>query len=91
MSDPQSYEVFAIRYGSRPERMRSENFIAGDPHDGPMALDYFVWAIVGEARSLGLIGALELVADKASGERFARTLAAGNLCRDLCRGLPRQR
>ncbi|MCD6008299.1 aspartate aminotransferase family protein [Halomonas sp. IOP_31] len=41
-------------------------------------------SIVGEARSLGLIGALELVADKASGERFARTLAAGNLCRDLC-------
>ncbi|MEA3250397.1 MAG: aspartate aminotransferase family protein [Pseudomonadota bacterium] len=40
--------------------------------------------IVGEARSLGLIGALELVADKASGARFAKSLGAGNLCRDLC-------
>ena len=52
MSDPVSYEVFAIRYGSRPERMRSENFIAGDPHDGPMPLDYFVWAIVGAERTV---------------------------------------
>ncbi len=40
--------------------------------------------IVGEARSLGLIGALELVADKASGTRFPKRFAAGNLCRDLC-------
>ncbi|RTR02323.1 aspartate aminotransferase family protein [Halomonas nitroreducens] len=40
--------------------------------------------LVGEARSLGLMGALELVADKATGERFDKALSAGNLCRDLC-------
>ncbi|NHH86162.1 aspartate aminotransferase family protein [Cobetia sp. MB87] len=40
--------------------------------------------LVGEARSLGLMGALELVADKASGERFEASLAVGNLCRDIC-------
>ncbi|MGQ4880374.1 aspartate aminotransferase family protein [Billgrantia sp. LNSP4103-1] len=40
--------------------------------------------LVGEARSLGLIGALELVADKSSGERFPKSLAVGNLCRDIC-------
>ncbi|WP_136249199.1 aspartate aminotransferase family protein [Halomonas borealis] len=40
--------------------------------------------LVGEARSLGLIGALEIVADKASGERFDKSLSAGNLCRDIC-------
>ncbi|WP_434983425.1 aspartate aminotransferase family protein [Vreelandella zhaodongensis] len=40
--------------------------------------------LVGEARSLGLIGALELVANKATGERFDKSLSAGNLCRDLC-------
>ncbi|ERS89089.1 MULTISPECIES: aspartate aminotransferase family protein [unclassified Halomonas] len=39
--------------------------------------------LVGEARSLGLIGALELV-DPATGERFDEALAVGNLCRDLC-------
>ncbi|WP_083007301.1 aspartate aminotransferase family protein [Halomonas sp. GT] len=40
--------------------------------------------LVGEARSLGLIGALEIVADKNTGERFDKSLSAGNLCRDLC-------
>ncbi|MDN3555573.1 aspartate aminotransferase family protein [Halomonas maura] len=40
--------------------------------------------LVGEARSLGLMGALELVADKATGKRFDKALSAGNLCRDIC-------
>ncbi|MFB9147935.1 aspartate aminotransferase family protein [Halomonas alkalicola] len=39
--------------------------------------------LVGEARSLGLIGALELV-DPATGERFAESRGVGTLCRDLC-------
>ncbi|APX93685.1 aspartate aminotransferase family protein [Halomonas sp. 1513] len=39
--------------------------------------------LVGEARSLGLIGALELI-DPATGERFDKSLGAGNLCRDIC-------
>ncbi|MDR5901442.1 aspartate aminotransferase family protein [Halomonas icarae] len=37
--------------------------------------------LVGEARSLGLVGALELV-DPETGERFDKALGAGNLCRD---------
>lgn len=41
------YEVLALRYAtSAPGRRRAENFIAGaDPHDAPMPLDYYVWAI----------------------------------------------
>ena len=39
--------------------------------------------IVGETRSRGLIGALELVADKASRRRFAADERAGIRCRDL--------
>ncbi len=39
--------------------------------------------IVGEARSLGLVGALELI-DPETGERFDKSLGAGNLCRDIC-------
>jgi len=37
--------------------------------------------LVGEARTLGLFGALELVRDKASGERFAPAGRAGIVCR----------
>lgn len=36
------YELFALRYAGRPA-MRHEHFIGGDPHDGPMPMDYFVW------------------------------------------------
>ena len=37
-----TYELYAIRYATR-DAMRSEHFIGGDPHDGPMPMDYFVW------------------------------------------------
>ena len=36
------YELFAIRYATREAR-RSDHFIGGDPHDGPMPMDYFMW------------------------------------------------
>jgi len=35
------YELYAIRYAERDAR-RSDHFIGGDPHDGPMPMDYFV-------------------------------------------------
>jgi glyoxylase-like metal-dependent hydrolase (beta-lactamase superfamily II) len=43
---PPAYEVYAVRY-ARHDRMSGENFLGGDPHEVPMPLDYFVWAIVG--------------------------------------------
>jgi glyoxylase-like metal-dependent hydrolase (beta-lactamase superfamily II) len=43
------YQLFAIRYATREAR-RSDHFIGGDPHDGPMPMDYFVWAVVGSSR-----------------------------------------
>ena len=44
------YEVYAIRYAhfDRPAR---DNFIFGDIHDGPMPLDFFIWAIVGNGKT----------------------------------------
>jgi len=39
------YELYAIKYGQRDGR-KPEFFQGGDPHDAPMALDYFVWAAV---------------------------------------------
>ncbi|MDJ0956723.1 MAG: aspartate aminotransferase family protein [Arenicellales bacterium] len=40
--------------------------------------------LVGEARSLGLLGALELVKDKNEREFFDPKLEVGNRCRDIC-------
>jgi glyoxylase-like metal-dependent hydrolase (beta-lactamase superfamily II) len=50
MSGPiENYRVYAIKYAHH-DRLASVNFIGGDPHDEPMPLDYFVWAVVGESR-----------------------------------------
>jgi len=40
--------------------------------------------LVGEARSIGLMAALEIVADKDTRERFHKDLRAGFRCRDFC-------
>lgn len=45
------YEVFAIKYAHH-ERTASQNFLGGDPHDGPMPMDYFVWLVRGEGREV---------------------------------------
>jgi glyoxylase-like metal-dependent hydrolase (beta-lactamase superfamily II) len=45
VNSPQ-FEVYAVKYAHHARRA-SENFIGGDPHDGPMPLDYFVWLIRG--------------------------------------------
>jgi glyoxylase-like metal-dependent hydrolase (beta-lactamase superfamily II) len=45
------YEIYAIKYAHHMRRA-GENFIGGDPHDGPMPLDYFVWLVRGEGREL---------------------------------------
>ena len=45
-----AYEVHAIKYAHHARRA-AENFIGGDPHDGPMPLDYFVWLVRGEGRT----------------------------------------
>lgn len=43
------YEIHAIRYAHHDGRLRSDNFLGGDPHDAPMPMDYFVWLLRGEA------------------------------------------
>jgi glyoxylase-like metal-dependent hydrolase (beta-lactamase superfamily II) len=45
------YQIFAIKYADREAR-RSEHFVGGDPHDGPMPMDYFTWVVVGAGRVL---------------------------------------
>jgi putrescine aminotransferase len=40
--------------------------------------------IVGQARSVGLMGALELVADKSDNSLFHKDLQAGTICRNAC-------
>jgi glyoxylase-like metal-dependent hydrolase (beta-lactamase superfamily II) len=50
MAATDQYEVFAIRYATREARRR-DHFIGGDPHDGPMPMDYFVWLVRNDERT----------------------------------------
>ncbi len=50
MTDRDTYRVFAVKYAERDAR-RAEHFLGGDPHDAPMPMDYFVWAVVGAERT----------------------------------------
>ena len=46
MAHHETYDVFALRFGERPERKRHENFLETvDAHDAPMPIDYFLWVI----------------------------------------------
>ena len=40
--------------------------------------------LVGEARTIGLMGAVEIVADKSTNERFHKDLNVGTRCRNFC-------
>lgn len=45
-----TYRIFMIRY-ARSDRRRPENFFGGDPHDGPMPIEYFNWVIQNDRRT----------------------------------------
>lgn len=46
-----TYELYAIKYGSVTNRPMSENFIGGDPHDFSQNLDYFIWVATNSERT----------------------------------------
>jgi len=45
------YEVYAIKYARR-DSTRNRNFLSPDPHNGPMPIDYFVWAVINDRRCI---------------------------------------
>lgn len=46
-----TYEVFAIKYAER-ENWRRNAFQGGDAHDGPLAMNYFVWVVRNSERTV---------------------------------------
>jgi len=74
MSD--AYEVYAIKYAHH-DRPARDNFIGGDPHDDPMPLDYFVWAIVGEESSFMVDTGFDLEMGRQRARSMLHTPAEG--------------
>lgn len=67
-----AYEVFALRYATSLNRRRSENFIAKDPHDELMPMDYFVWLIRDEQHAWLVDTGFNEAGAKARGREFLR-------------------
>lgn len=76
------YEVFAIKYGQRTGT-RGGMFIHGDPHDLPMAMDYFVWAIRNESRTMVVDIGYDREDGDARGRQFLRCPSEGLACLDI--------
>ena len=65
---PDSYEIYAIKYGERMGT-RGGMFVGADPHDSPMPMDYFVWAVRNDQRTI----VIDVGFAKEEGERRGRT------------------
>jgi glyoxylase-like metal-dependent hydrolase (beta-lactamase superfamily II) len=47
------YEIFALRYATHEARRSAENYLGEDPHhDIAMPLDFYVWVIRGDSRTI---------------------------------------
>lgn len=65
------YTIHAIRYATIHDRRASQNFLGGDPHDGPMPMDFFVWALQSEERTI----IVDTGFDEATAQRRGRVVS----------------
>jgi glyoxylase-like metal-dependent hydrolase (beta-lactamase superfamily II) len=72
----ETYDVYAVKYAERDGR-RSEHFVGGDPHDGPMPMDYFVWAVVNRNRTIVIDTGFGQTDADARGRRLVRSVTEG--------------
>ncbi|MCU1361965.1 MAG: hypothetical protein JWN99_3254 [Ilumatobacteraceae bacterium] len=71
--DPATYRVYAVKYAERDAR-RADHFVGGDPHDAPMPMDYFVWAVVGDDRTWVVDTGFQQTDATERGRRLLRTV-----------------
>src|ERR1700731_4722620 len=70
------YELFAIRYATR-DAQRAAHFIGGDPHDGPMPMDYFVWVAKGGGKTFVIDTGFKAEVSQKRARTFLRDPVAG--------------
>lgn len=70
------YEIYAIKYGERVGT-RGGMFVYGDPHDAPMAMDYFVWAIRNAEHTIVIDAGYGREEGERRGRTFLRSPADG--------------
>lgn len=71
-----TYRIYAVRYGHL-DRLSDLNFLGGDDHAQPMPLDYYVWVITSEERTLVVDTGFDAAAARKRGRALLRPVADG--------------
>ena len=82
MAELKPYEIYAIKYGDH-QRRASENFLGGDPHNAPMPIDYFVWAIKGPQRTWVVDTGFSAESGRSRGRNYLRCPSEGLKALDI--------
>ena len=64
------YEILAIKYAERLNRVRAESFINADDHMSPHPMDFFVWVVRNSSRTI----VVDTGFDQAEGDKRGRTI-----------------
>jgi len=72
MPSPQ-YEIFALRYARMDDRKQGDVLIFPDDHEAPMPLDFYVWAIRGEGRTIVLDTGFDAASAARRGREWLRS------------------
>lgn len=70
------HEVYAVKYAEHA-RMRSENYIFGDPHDEQTSIAYYVWVIKGPHGTFVCDTGFDEAAAKERGRRITHPVGEG--------------
>jgi glyoxylase-like metal-dependent hydrolase (beta-lactamase superfamily II) len=71
------WQIYAVRY-ARHDRMAHENLLGADPHDtSPMPIDYFVWALVSNDRTIVVDTGYDEAMARKRGREFLRSPEVG--------------
>jgi glyoxylase-like metal-dependent hydrolase (beta-lactamase superfamily II) len=71
------YRIYSLHYARNETRRRPGNFIDGDPHDVPMPMNFYVWAIVGDDGVWMLDTGFDAAIGAERGRAVDRTVDAG--------------
>ncbi|HME28044.1 MAG TPA: MBL fold metallo-hydrolase [Acetobacteraceae bacterium] len=70
-----TYEVLALRYGIFDGRLQFQNYIIPDDHAAPDPLDFYVFAVRGNGRTIVMDTGFNPVSAKRRGRELLRTPA----------------
>jgi glyoxylase-like metal-dependent hydrolase (beta-lactamase superfamily II) len=75
MAANETYEILALRYAERTNRTRAENFKFSDDHDTPMPIDYYVWVVRNDRRTIVVDTGFGMAEAKKRGRQLLQTPA----------------